>query len=66
MILVGKVHGRTEVIKMINDVPHYPEAGKKGKVNWQATCVCPNRMSTFEEQDITDEEALAMQGKRDI
>ena len=29
---VGKVHGRTEVFKMIEGEPHFPEFGKKNKI----------------------------------
>ena len=65
MILVGVVHGRVEVIKMIEGVPHFPEMAKKGRVKWQATIVCPNRIKTFEEKDITDEEAMKLCGTKE-
>ena len=55
---IGKVHGRTEIIKMIDDVPHYPEEGKKGKIKWQATVVDPKRLATFEDIIISEEEAV--------
>jgi len=63
-LMIGKVHGRTEIIKMIDDVPHFPEEGKKGKIKWQATVVCPNRMSTFTEFEGTEEEAFKLQGQK--
>jgi len=56
---IGKVHGSTSVLKIINDVPHYPEEGKKGKIQWQATVVDPQRLATFVDFDGTDEEAVA-------
>jgi len=59
MILIGTVHGRTEVLKIIDDVPHFPEPGKKGKIKWQATIVCPNRLATFEDFEGSEEEAIA-------
>ena len=55
---IGTVHGKIEVIKIIGDVPHYSEEGKKGKIKWQATVVCPERMKTFTDFDGTDEEAF--------
>jgi len=55
---IGKVHGYTTILKIIDGIPHYPEEGKKGKIKWQATVVDPNRLDTFEDFDGTEEEAL--------
>jgi len=57
-IVIGKVHGTTTIYKIINDIPHFPEPGKKGKIKWQATVVCPQRLATFEEFEGTEEEAM--------
>lgn len=57
--MIGKVHGRVEVFKIIDDVPHFPEEVKKGKIKWQSTIVDPNRMKTFTVFEGTDEEAVA-------
>jgi len=57
MIKIGKIHGRIEVYKIINDVPYYPEEGKKGKIKWQATVLDPNRLAIFKDID-SEEEAL--------
>ena len=54
---IGKVHDWTSVIKMINDVPHFPEEGKKGKIKWQATVVDPKRLETFEDTEMSEEDA---------
>ena len=56
---VGKVHGWFEVFKIIDDVPHFPDGSKKGKIKWQSTVVTPERMNTFEDFEGTEEEAVA-------
>jgi len=55
---IGTVHGREEALKIIEGVPHFPEIGKKGKIKWQATIVCPNRLATFEDFEGSEEDLV--------
>jgi len=55
---IGKVHGTLEIYKIIEGVPHFAEERKKGKIKWQGTVVCPERMKTFEDFEGTEEEAI--------
>ena len=57
-ILIGEVHGQVTVLKIIKDVPHFPEGTKKGKIKWQATLVCPDRMKTFVEYEGSEEDLM--------
>ena len=57
-IKIGTVHGKVTVLKIINDVPHFPEGTKKGKIKWQATIVCPDRLSTFENYEGSEEDLI--------
>ena len=49
MYKINKVHGLTQIIKMIEGKPYIPNKGNKNKWEWVETIIDPKRLKRFKE-----------------